>query len=226
MFLIASPADELVRHWQKGLGEAATRLQAADLAAVEQAMVRFNPAVLALDCDMPGLNGATGVSMLQKLSPTTQILAFTRAFDANEELALLRVGVVGCCRKDIDPDLLNRVVTVVLQGGLWVTRSLIPSLIDEIRLRHSGHVKDTPAKPSSLHVLTRREQEVAALIGNGASNKQIARALDISDRTVKSHLTAIFQKLGIADRLHLALYMNANLSTIAPPAGLEAGGKG
>lgn len=226
MFLVASPVAELVSHWEKGLGEAAVVLRAADLSSVEQAMTRHNPAVLILDFDMPGLNGTSGVSRLQKSSQATQILAFTSAFDADEELSLLRVGVMGCCRKDIAPDLLNRVVTVIQKGGLWVTRSLIPGLIDEIRMRHGSRVKEAPVRSPPLHLLTRREQEIAALIGGGASNKQIARVLDISDRTVKSHLTTIFQKLGIADRLRLALYMNANLSAISPSVGWKAGGEG
>jgi DNA-binding NarL/FixJ family response regulator len=170
-----------------------------------------NPSVLLLDFDLPDLGEVAGVAALQKLSPTTRILVATRAFDADEELSLLRIGAMGCFRKDIDPALLNRVVTVVRDGGLWITRSLIPGLIEEIRDRHGDRVKEAPARKNlHLHLLTRREQEVATLVGSGASNKQIARLLNISDRTVKAHLTTTFQKLGITDRLRLALYMSAN----------------
>lgn len=209
MVLIASLINELVDQWEKGLREASAIRRVNDLASLEAAMATLKPALLILDRDLPGFAGAAGVTALQKLSPTTRILVSTRAFDPEEELSLLRAGVMGCFRKDIDPDLLNRVVTVVREGGLWVTRSLIPGLIEEIRTRHRDRVQAEPTKQTnSLHQLSPREQEVAALVGSGASNKQIARALDISDRTVKAHLTTIFQKLSIADRLHLALYVN------------------
>lgn len=209
MVLIASRIKELVDHWEKGLREAATIRRVNDLASLEAVMATLKPALLILDMDLPGFGGVAGVVVLQKLSPATRILVSTRAFDPEEELSLLRAGVMGCFRKDIDPDLLNRVVTVVREGGLWVTRSLIPGLIEEIRTKHRDRVQAEPAKKTNgLHQLTPREQEVAALVGSGANNKQIARTLDISDRTVKAHLTTIFQKLNIADRLRLALYVN------------------
>jgi len=213
MVLIASLIKELVQHWEKGLREAATIRRVDDLASLEAAMATLKPGLLILDRDLPGFAGTAGVAALLKLSPTTRILISTRTFDPEEELSLLRTGVMGCFRKDIDPDLLNRVVTVVKEGGLWVTRALIPGLIEEIRTRHPDRVQAEPAKKiNSLHQLTPREQEVATLVGRGANNKQIARALDISDRTVKSHLTTIFQKLSIADRLQLALYVNGSES--------------
>lgn len=213
MVLIASLINELAEHWEKGLRKAAATRRVTDLASLEAAMVTFKPALLILDMDLPGFAGVAGVAALQKLSPATRVLVSTRAFDPEEELSLLRAGVMGCFRKDIDPDLLNRVVTVVREGGLWVTRSLIPGLIEEIRTRHRDRVQAEPAKKTNgLHQLTPREQEVATLVGSGANNKQIARTLDISDRTVKAHLTTIFQKLSITDRLHLALYVNGRES--------------
>lgn len=218
MVLIASPVAELVHHWEKGLSGAAVIRRVGDLPSLEAALSAHKPAVLLLDLDLPGLGGAAGISALQKLSPATRILVSTGNFDSDEELSLLRVGVMGCYRKDVDPALLNRIVTVVREGGLWVTRSLIPGLIEEIRTRHRALVKTEPArKAPGLHLLTPREQDVASLVGSGASNKQIARALDISDRTVKAHLTMIFQKLGVSDRLQLALYVNGSRS-----AGAEA----
>ncbi len=213
MVLIASLVNELVEHWGNGLRKTAAIRRVNDLASLEKAMAALKPALLILDMDLPGFSGVTGIAALQKLSPTTRILVSAHAFDPEEELSLLRVGVMGCFRKEIDPDLLNRVVTVVREGGLWVTRSLIPGLIEEIRTRHQDKVRTEPAKKTNdLHQLTPREQEVAALVGMGSSNKQIARKLDISDRTVKAHLTTIFQKLNITDRLHLALYVNGSES--------------
>lgn len=211
MLLIATPVLELARHWETGCNDVFPVQHADGLPSLRRAMDIQTPAVLLLDFDFPGLGGVAGIAVLQKLSPTTRILVATQVFDADEELSLLRIGVMGCFRKDIDSVLLNRVVTVVREGGLWITRSLIPELIEEIRTRHGDRVRENPAGNNQhLQLLTPREQEVAALVSNGASNKQIARKLNISDRTVKAHLTTTFQKLGITDRLHLALFMNGS----------------
>lgn len=211
MLLIASPVSELTRYWGTGFNETFLIRRAGDLPSLKRDMDTHKPAILLLDLDLPDLGEAAGVAELQKLSPITRILVATRTFNANEELSLLRIGVMGCFRKDIDSALLSRIVTVVQEGGLWITRSLIPGLMEEIRSRHGDMVKESPAgKNHSLQLLTRREHEVATLVSRGASNKQIARALNISDRTVKAHLTTTFQKLGITDRLHLALYMSGN----------------
>lgn len=211
MLLIASPVLELTRHWERGFDETFLIRSAGDLLSLKRFMGTQPPAILILDFDLPGLGKVAGVAALQKLSPVTRILVATQTFDADEELSLLRIGVMGCFRKDVAPTLLNRIVTVVREGGLWITRSLIPGLIEEIRVRHGDRVKENPARKNHpFQLLTPREQEVAKLVGSGASNKQIARELDISDRTVKAHLTTTFQKLGITDRLHLALYMSGN----------------
>lgn len=211
MLLIASPVIALSRHWETGFNETFLIRRAGDLPSLKRAIGAQNPAILLLDFDLPGLGGVAGIKALQKFSPATRILVATRAFNADEELSLLRIGAMGCFRKDIDPAMLNRIVTVVRDGGLWITRSLIPGLIEEIRVRHGDRVKENPVRENHhLQILTPREQEVATLVGSGASNKQIARTLNISDRTVKAHLTTTFQKLGITDRLHLALYMSGN----------------
>lgn len=211
MLLIVSPILEITRHWEMGFNETFLIRSASDLSSLKRFMDTQKPAILLLDFDLPDLGGVAGITALQKLSPTTRILVATRTFNADEELSLLRIGAMGCFRKDIDPALLNRIVTVVRDGGLWITRSLIPGLIEEIRVRHGEKVKEDPVRKNHrLQLLTRREQEIATLVSSGASNKQIARTLDISDRTVKAHLTTTFQKLGITDRLHLALYMSGN----------------
>lgn len=211
MLLIATPVLALARRWGTGCNETVLIQRVSDFSSLNRAMVTQAPAALLLDFDFPDLGGLAGIAALQKLSPATRMLVATQAFNADEELSLLRIGVLGCFRKDIDPAVLTRALTVVREGGLWITRSLVPDLIQEIRDRHGNKAKDFPeGKNNPLQLLTPREHEVATLVGSGASNKQVARALNISDRTVKAHLTTTFQKLGISDRLHLALYMSGN----------------
>lgn len=100
-------------------------------------------------------------------------------------------------------DLLRQVATVVKNGGIWVGPELMSALI-----KLGGQVGNNQAESNSSmdwSLLSAREREVVEVVATGASNKEIARLLNITERTVKAHLSAIFQKLGVRDRLHLAL---------------------
>lgn len=140
----------------------------------------------------------------------SRVIVMTTAFDEEEEIALLKAGVKGCCRRGIDPESLEQVLNVTYGGGVWVTRSLLPRLVTELR-RYAEAQRPAPADrnvaPDKLSALTPREREIVRLIVGGASNKQVASALDISERTVKGHLSNVFQKLGVTDRLKLVLYV-------------------
>jgi two-component system nitrate/nitrite response regulator NarL len=140
-----------------------------------------------------------------------RVIVMTTAFNEDEEIALLKAGVKGCCRRGIDPDSLEQVLNVTYGGGVWVTRSLLPRLVTELRRYADAQRPPTGEKPSigpdKLSSLTPREKEIVRLIVGGASNKQVASALDISERTVKGHLSNVFQKLGVTDRLKLVLYV-------------------
>jgi len=113
----------------------------------------------------------------------------------------------------------------VLQGGIWISSASIPVLVGKLQnFPGTQKIEQTrPASPSSPAIpeedfqkLTRREREVAHLVSNGANNKTIARQLLITDRTVKAHLTSIFDKLNIPDRLQLALRVSARDATQEP----------
>ena len=115
---------------------------------------------------------------------------------------------------------MKRVVVAVQQGELWIRRSITPRLLDELGvMRHN--FQTSRADVGRLAELTQREREIAAHVGNGESNKQIARQLSITERTVKAHLSEIFRKLGIADRLKLALQVRG-----LPELDVKASGNG
>ncbi len=149
-----------------------------------------------------------------------RVIVMTAEFIEDEEVALLRCGVQGCCRRGIDPDSLAQVLTVT-ESGVWVTRSLLPRLVTELR-RYAQQaaapattvaVEKMPAQApgvsaEKLATLTRRERDIVNLLADGATNKQVARELDITERTVKGHLSNVFMKLGVQDRLKLVLFLN------------------
>lgn len=120
----------------------------------------------------------------------------------------LALGASGCCNSYAAAEVIRQVATVIENGGLWVGRTLMQSLVKstERSLRESDIKIDVFG---GLQMLSEREMQVALQVGRGASNKEIAGQLSITERTVKAHLSAIFEKLGLRDRLQLSLRVNA-----------------
>lgn len=126
-----------------------------------------------------------------------------------DQLALFKSGVHGFLSHSIKPALLLKAAHAVSDGEIWVPRQLITRLIGELaRDATAGTNTLSFAGNSSIEHLTPREIQVAEMVHQGGNNKSIARTLDISERTVKAHLSAIFRKLDIENRLHLALFFN------------------
>ncbi len=167
----------------------------------QPAVVLLNPAFFAED---PVLS----ITKLFALSPNSRILIIEREVDAPvDQVALFKCGVHGFCSDAITPELLHKAVTAVCKGERWIQRKLITQLIKELaKMPGSTNKSPDPQKLESLESLTPRELEVANMVSQGSNNKLIARQLNISERTVKAHLSAIFRKLQIDNRLHLALF--------------------
>lgn len=119
----------------------------------------------------------------------------------------LALGAAGCCNTHAAPDVLRQVALVVSNGGLWVGQSLLRKLIGATSHRLGQHPPETKNDEWSA-LLSEREVQVARLVAGGSSNREIAGQLAITERTVKAHLTAIFEKLGLRDRLQLSLRIN------------------
>jgi two-component system NarL family response regulator len=168
-----------------------------------------SPAVILLDGELLDPPIEQQAAQIVAAAGTGRVIVMTPSFNEDEEIALLKVGVKGCCRRGIDPESLEQVLSVTYGGGVWVTRSLLPRLVTELR-RYAEVQRPSSEKgsgPDKLSALTPREKEIVRLIVGGASNKQAASALNISERTVKGHLSNVFQKLGVSDRLRLVLYV-------------------
>lgn len=131
------------------------------------------------------------------------------ADDPDERVVLgaLAAGAAGCCNSHAAPAVLRQVALVVANGGLWVGQSLLTRLVGATT-RRLVQLGEARADDGWKAPLSAREAEVARLVGEGAANREIATRLDITERTVKAHLTAIFEKLGVRDRLQLSLRVN------------------
>lgn len=206
--LIASADAELRQRWAHGLQDAYTIHEACDQVDLKRFMTNSRPAVLLLDLDLPQMGNLKGVSAIRRLSPPTRIILFTGAHEEREAIRCLKAGTNGYCKKEIEPSQLRKAVEVVQKGEVWVGRKTICQLLGELcSVSETGQKDCPPLTEVYLEYLTPRERQIARLVGDGASNKEIANELNISERTAKAHLTAIFQKLKISDRLRLGLFV-------------------
>lgn len=190
------------------------------IAGVPAQIATASPEVVLIDADTLVRPYIEKVSGIVATPGVGRVIVMTTEFIEDEEVALLRGGVQGCCRRGIDADSLRQVLTVT-ESGVWVSRSLLPRLVTELR-RYAQQAapaaqnaapekapeETAPVPPEKLATLTPRERDIVKLLADGATNKEVAHELDISERTVKGHLSNVFQKLGVPDRLKLVLYLS------------------
>lgn len=122
-------------------------------------------------------------------------------------VAVLEAGAAGCCNSRAASEVLQQVAVVVGNGGLWVGQSILRRIVGGAS-RALGKRAAVPKEDSWTKKLSERECQVAKLVASGESNKEIADHLAISERTVKAHLTSVFEKLALRDRLQLSLRIN------------------
>lgn len=163
-------------------------------------------AIVWIHCD-PGNVAEVFASIGQVLSrlERCKVIMLSNTPDQAEAFQAMSAGVVGYCHALSPPRFLREVRAVVAHGGIWLGAELLKSLM----LASKPLVGNAPQTVAdNLALLTKREREVALEAAKGLSNKEIARVLDITERTVKAHLSASFERLGLKDRLQLALMLN------------------
>lgn len=150
-------------------------------------------------------DGAAAVMDAQQLLPGTIIIVLADMPDDEEGLAVFTAGARAYANTHSDPEILQHISDVVSQGGLWIGQSLMQRL-----LTATSQMARSANRPRHdwADVLSARELEVARAVANGASNKEIARQLDITERTVKAHVSAVLDKLKVRDRLQISLKIN------------------
>ena len=179
------------------VGEAGNRTDALAVAAREQ------PDIILLDLDLGGDTALDCIPALLAVAKQTRIVILTGVYDAELHRRAVRLGAVGLVLKDKAAEVLIKAIEKVHAGEVWLERAMTASVLNEIT-----HGQGQQASPEAVKIatLTAREREVVALIGEGLKNQQIARRLFISETTVRHHLTSIFAKLGLSDRLELVIY--------------------
>ena len=146
-----------------------------------------------------------------------RVVVMSATPDQTEGLRAINAGARGYCHLYAVPELLQEVARVVQQGGLWVGPELVERIVAATRdlLARTAAADQLPAP--DLSALSVREAEVAQAVAAGKSNREVAEQLFISERTVKAHLGAVFEKLGVRDRLQLALRLSGRAATRPAP---------
>ena len=211
--IVSSASENKSARWREGLTGVAKLHHIGSLNQLQYELPKLMPEILLLDHDLPGLDGARGVSVLRRLCPETKIVIFNDSSSEDDEWAMFKAGVRGCCATDIQPTTLRMMIDAIRKGELWIRRTLTRRLLERLE-----QLQEMPAKQANINhdalglldKLTEREYEIARKVAGGESNKEIACALDITERTVKAHLTKVFDKLGVTDRLKVALILHAD----------------
>ena len=168
--------------------------QASDGADAVRLTRELDPDVLLLDLKLPGVDGMGVLSQLRAEGTRTRVLILTSAGGPSGPALALQAGAAGFLYKDVDPDALVRAIRSVVDGNTV----LAPGAAGLIAGRPGGDVRGIAA-------LTGREHEVLAQLAEGRSNREIARSLRVTEKTVKTHVSSVLAKLGVADRTQAAL---------------------
>ncbi|HYZ28167.1 MAG TPA: response regulator transcription factor [Thermoleophilaceae bacterium] len=158
------------------------------------------PDVVLMDLEMPGIDGIEATRRIRSAHPEVNVVVLTAFSDRRRILDAIDAGAVGYLLKDAEPDELIRGLQAAARGESPLAPKAAQALV-AARAEHRTEPDLTP-----------REREVLALLADGLPNKLIARRLDISEKTVKAHLTNIFQRIGVTDRTQAALWAERHRS--------------
>jgi two-component system, NarL family, response regulator LiaR len=170
--------------------------EAVDGAAAVEAALRLRPDVILMDLVMPQLDGVAAMRSLRGRLPGARVIVLTSFLDDDKLLPALRVGAAGYLLKNAEPQEVVRAVRAAHAGEALLDPVVAARLVETLAAERSEEPLDR---------LTPREREVLVLIGRGLSNKRIARELQLSEKTVKTHVGRVLAKLGVSDRTQAAV---------------------
>ena len=188
--------------------------EAGDAAEALRLAPQLRPQVILLDTHLPGVMGVDAIQGLREVSPQSRVLMLTVSEDAQDLAGALRNGAQGYLLKTIDGDLLAQAIRRAARGEPVVSPELMGKLVAAFQSQGAPEVASAPPVPTDSTVvaangftpLSPREEDVLREIARGASNKEIARTLDIAETTVKIHVQHILRKLGLSSRVQAAVY--------------------
>jgi two-component system, NarL family, nitrate/nitrite response regulator NarL len=181
--------------------------EAGDGREVLERVRALDPDVLLLDLRMPNLDGLSALQALQQTNKRTRVIVLTASEDKNEFVQAMKLGCSGIVLKQTAPDLIVKSIRKVNSGEIWLDSHTTAAVMRQFSTGLEGSGGSAAgSKGRERSPLSTREREIVALVAQGYKNKEMAEKMFISEQTVKNHLHNIFDKLGVSDRLELALY--------------------
>jgi len=187
--------------------------EAADGIEIVEKTLHLEPDIILLDFKLPRVDGLTVLRNIQTRAPRTKVIMFASSDSKDDFVEAMRRGCSGILLKEAPTSLIEKSIQRVQAGEIWLDSNTTAAVI-----RHFASPKDFPAAHTAAASgsnnkssreraqLSQREREIIILIAQGYKNKEIAEKMFITEQTVKNHLHNVFDKLGVSDRLELALY--------------------
>ncbi|MBF2086953.1 response regulator transcription factor [Thermoleptolyngbya sp. C42_A2020_037] len=209
--IVLADDQHLIRQGMKALLELEADLQIIGEAENGQVAVQqveqLHPDLVLMDIRMPVMDGVAATEAIARQFPSTKVLILTTFDDQEYVTAALQKGATGYLLKDTPSEDLAEAIRAAHKGYTQISPGILPKLLARVA------PSPTPAHapPDGFSSLTPREREVLVLVAQGASNREIARALYISEGTVKNHVTNILNRLELRDRTQAAILANTFL---------------
>jgi len=226
MLLLASNNVNLLENWRNGLAEdyELYETNCQDIHTLQLCLRKVQLDIILLYLNLLEPERLNLLSEIHELQPSVRFVVFTEQYNHRDEISAVLFGAYAYISIETPLKLLKKILSAVVQKEVWVDRQFVTRLIAEIQDIAQARFKEAQKVEKSLGTMTPRETQIATLVAGGATNRRIAEKLSISERTVKAHLGMIFKKIGISDRLQLALYINRHyqaLGIVAPTTNVQ-----
>ena len=208
--LLASTDETLRQRATASLRESGSLRQAMSLPEALSSLHERPADIVLLDGELHIDTGDIDrhVRLMREAAPLAGILLLTIQMDDDNQVSAILAGARGCLHRNSSAQLLARAMRGVRNGEVWLDRRVVPRLIERLSANPPPSPERVAAAPKNtldMSALSERERDVALMIDQGKSNREIGDALFISERTVKAHLSSIYKKLHVEDRVHLIL---------------------
>ena len=205
MIILSSINKETLLCWKSALSKTAFLSSCNTFSALKKNLQQLNPQLILIDYELPGFIGYQSIQELLAISKQIKIVLFGPNLSDETEWDFFKAGIKGYCSDKASAEQINKVINAILQGELWIRRTLTHRILDELIKTTDEKKRIKQSIQDAIASLTHRENEIALLVAQGESNKNIAYQLAITERTVKAHLTEIFKKMRVTDRVKVAL---------------------
>ena len=210
MVVSASDNAQLLSRWNTALSNEYKKDQVEHFDQLVLSLEKNQPDVALIHITLPGLNSFEGLETICNKFPDLKLFVLSDKPDELEGIRLLKLGALGYANSFISVNYLKEAIKVIKMGEVWIGKRLMQWLVTQCTdMANVPEITDI-GNYINLDTLTSAERKVSDLLCKANNNKTIAKNLGITERTVKAHLSSIFKKTGVSDRLHLALLLNSN----------------